>query len=107
VPWARVADISALATPEELRALVGRAGFGITAWVDTTPTARNSFTTMVEKLRRDGPPPVSIHLLMGSDLTVMANNMLRNLQEGRILVAHVVATKQREAETSPSLRVVP
>lgn len=93
VPWARTPDSSFLVTPEELRDLLEKSGFNVTAWSDTTEAARAWFVSLAEKIRKDGLPPLGFHLLLGSDFQVMAQNQRRNLEEGRILLAQVVAKR--------------
>lgn len=93
VPWARTPDSSFLATPQELRDLLEKAGFTVAAWSDTTDTARAWFVSLAEKIRRDGLPPLGFHVLLGSDFQAMAQNQRRNLEEGRIVLAQVVAKK--------------
>lgn len=93
VPWARTPDSSFLVTPGQLRDLLGKSGFNVTAWSDTTEAARAWFVSLAEKIRKDGLPPLGFHLLLGSDFQVMAQNQRRNLEEGRILLAQVVAKR--------------
>lgn len=95
VPWARSPETSFLVTPEELRRLLHARGLTITTWKDTTAAARTWFTNLVQKLRATpGTPPLGPHLLMGQDFRVMAHNQRRNVDEGRIVLAQVVATKR-------------
>lgn len=93
VPWARTPDSSFLVTPEELRKLLDEAGFTVTDWSDKTAAARDWFVAVAEKIRKEGLPPLGFHLLMGPDFQVMAQNQRRNLEEGRIALAQVVARK--------------
>lgn len=93
VPWARTPDSSFLVTPEQLRGLLEKSGFNVTAWSDTTEAARAWFVSLAEKIRKDGLPPLGFHLLLGPDFQVMAQNQRRNLEEGRILLAQVVAKR--------------
>jgi MPBQ/MSBQ methyltransferase len=93
VPWARTPESSFLATPQGLRDLLEKAGFTVAAWSDTTDTARAWFVSLAEKIRRDGLPPLGFHVLLGSDFQAMAQNQRRNLEEGRIVLAQVVAKK--------------
>lgn len=93
VPWARTPDASFLVTPGQLRDLLEKSGFNVTAWSDTTEAARAWFVSLAEKIRKDGLPPLGFHLLLGSDFQVMAQNQRRNLEEGRILLAQVVAKR--------------
>jgi SAM-dependent methyltransferase len=93
VPWARTPDTSFLVQPDELRKLLGDAGFTITDWSDTTEAARAWFVSLADKIRKEGFPPLGFHVLMGADFQAMAQNQGRNLQEGRIALAQVVARK--------------
>jgi hypothetical protein len=93
VPWARAPEASFLVTPDELRSLLEKAGFNIQAWVDTTDAARAWFVALAEKIRKEGMPPLGFHVLLGSDFQAMAQNQRRNLEDGRIVLAQVVARK--------------
>ena len=91
VPWARRPESSFLVTPDELRTLLDEAGFTVTDWSDTTDEARDWFVAVAEKIRKEGLPPLGFHVLLGPDFQVMAQNQRRNLEEGRIVLAQVVA----------------
>lgn len=93
VPWARTPDTSFLVQPDELRRLLEDAGFSISDWTDTTEVARTWFLALVEKIRKEGLPPLGFHLLLGPEFQAMAQNQGRNLQEGRIVLGQVVARK--------------
>lgn len=93
VPWARTPDTSFLVQPDELRKLLEETGFTITDWSDTTERARTWFVSLAEKIQKEGLPSLGFHILMGADFKVMAQNQGRNLQEGRIVLAQIVARK--------------
>ncbi|KAF0156166.1 MAG: Methyltransferase type 11 [Syntrophaceae bacterium] len=93
VPWARLPETSFVVTPDELRELLHQAGFRIVDWADTTDVARTRFASLAEKIRKEGLPPLGFHVLLGADSEDMAQNQLRNLQEGRIVLAQIVAIK--------------
>lgn len=93
VPWARTPESSFLVRPSELSHLLEAAGFTISEWSDTTDAARSWFVTLAEKIRTEGFPPLGFHVLMGADFQVMAQNQGRNLQEGRIVLGQVIASK--------------
>ena len=93
VPWARTPDTSFLVRPDELRTLLADTGFTISSWSDTTDAARAWFVSLAEKIRKEGLPPLGFHVLLGPDFQVMAQNQRRNLEEGRIVLAQVVAKK--------------
>jgi len=93
VPWARTPDSSFLVSPDDLRALLQGAGFTMQRWDDTTDAARAWFVALAEKIRQSGLPALGFHLLMGADFAAMAQNQRRNLEEGRIVLAQIVARK--------------
>lgn len=93
VPWARTPDTSFLVQPDELRKLLEETGFTITDWSDTTERARTWFVSLAEKIQKEGLPSLGFHILMGADFKVMAQNQGRNLQEGGIVLAQIVARK--------------
>jgi ubiquinone/menaquinone biosynthesis C-methylase UbiE len=93
VPWARLPETSFVVTPDELRRLLDQAGFRILDWADTTDAARAWFVSLAEKIRKEGLPSLGFHVLLGPDFKDMAQNQRRNLEEGRIVLAQVVATK--------------
>lgn len=93
VPWARTPDTSFLVGPDELRQLLEAAGFMVTNWSDTTDAARTWFASLAEKISQEGLPLLGFHILLGPDFQTMAQNQRRNLEEGRIVLAQVIATK--------------
>lgn len=93
VPWARTPDTSFLVRPDELRKLLEEAGFTVSDWSDTTDAARAWFIALAEKISKEGLPAVGFHLLLGNDFQVMAQNQRRNLEEGRIVLAQIIAKK--------------
>ena len=92
-PWARLPETSFVVTPDELRELLHQAGFRIVDWADTTDIARTRFASLAKKIRKEGLPPLGFHVLLGADSEDMAQNQLRNLEEGRIVLAQIVAIK--------------
>jgi len=93
VPWARLPETSFVVTPDELRTLLEQARFRIVDWADTTDAARAWFTSLADKIRKEGLSPLGFHVLLGPDFKDMAQNQRRNLEEGRIVLAQVVAKK--------------
>jgi SAM-dependent methyltransferase len=93
VPWARAPESSFLATPDELRKLLEESGFKVAAWSDTTDVAREWFVSLAERIRKEGLPTLGFHVLLGPDFQAMAQNQRRNLEEGRIVLAQVVAKR--------------
>jgi MPBQ/MSBQ methyltransferase len=93
VPWARLPETSFVVKPEELRKIIDQAGFTVVDWSDTTDAARKVFFSVAEKINKKGLPPLGLHVLFGSDSRDMAQNVRRNLEEGRIVLAQVIAKK--------------
>lgn len=93
VPWARTADTSFLIQSAELHQLLVNTGFTVTDWTDTTEAAREWFVRLAEKIKNQGLPPLGFHILLGNDFQLMAQNQRRNLEEGRIVLAQVIAKK--------------
>lgn len=93
VPWAREPSISFLITPEQMRALFDKIGFEILHWQDTTETGRSWFRHMGDKIRKEGPPPLGIHVLLGADFPTMAYNQVRNLEEDRIVLIETIVKR--------------
>lgn len=93
VPWARTPDTSFLVSAGELRELLQASGFVVERWDDGTAAATTWFLESAKRFRASGPPPLGLHLVLGPDFGVMIENLARNLQEGRVAVAQVVARK--------------
>lgn len=83
-PWARDSSTSFLISPAYLRSILEQIGFEILMWRDATETGRSWFRHLGEKIRKEGAPPLGIHLLLGPDFSIMARNQVRNLEEDRI-----------------------
>jgi MPBQ/MSBQ methyltransferase len=93
VPWARLPETSFVVKPGELQKIINQAGFRVVDWRDTTDAARKVFFSVTEKINKKGLPPLGLHVLFGSDSRDMAQNVRRNLEEGRIVLAQIVAKK--------------
>jgi SAM-dependent methyltransferase len=94
VPWATVADTSAVAPPDEYEAALTGAGFTVTDTVDRSGFALEFF----ENLRaagagRSGPPPLGLHILMGENAPLKVKNMIENISAGRVAPVEMIARK--------------
>jgi MPBQ/MSBQ methyltransferase len=94
VPWARTAEASHLVTPEELRRLLAAAGFVIERWRDTTLEARGWFAEVERRQRAKGPPALNLGLVLGADFPAMAQNLRRNLEEGRVALVDAICRRR-------------
>ena len=93
VPWAREPDISHLISPQQLRDTLQGIGFEILSWQDSTERGRSWFRRMGAKIKQDGLPRLGIHLLLGEDFRLMAQNQVRNLEEGRIALIETIVMR--------------
>lgn len=97
VPWARTPEISDLVTPDAVRALLRDTGFEIAAWRDATAPAaawfRESRAKAEAAAEGAGPPLIGLHILVGEAWRELAANMLRNVEEGRVVLVQAVAGK--------------
>ena len=84
VPWAREPSISHLATDNEMRSLLGEAGFRVLDAQDSSEESLAWFEDRLREMAERGPPPVSFQAFLGADYPAMVRNQVRNLSEGRI-----------------------
>ena len=84
VPWARTPEISHLATPSEMQALLKGAGFGIIYEMDSTEESQAWFEGMAARINRNGPPALTFREFLGEDFPQMTQNQVRNLTDRRI-----------------------
>lgn len=91
VPWARDPAISFLRPPEAIRALLQATGFQERAWVDVSTPAREWFRQrLAAAASAGGLPPLGLHVLLGADAPAMYGNLLRNLEEDRVVAIQAV-----------------
>ncbi len=83
LPWAATPETSFLTTPDEIFVLLGDAGFDVDEVEDRTEFAKEFFKNNLAAAK-NRLPPLGIHLVFGADLTKKFQNMLRNIEAGRI-----------------------
>ena len=93
VPWARDSATSFLVSPKRMRDVLEKVGFEVEYWQDTTAAGRSWFQRMGDKVRNQGLPPLGIHILLGDDFQVMAQNQVRNLEEDCISLIEAVVRR--------------
>ena len=98
VPWARTPDISCLISPQQLRDRLENLGFEILSWQDSTEKGRSWFRRMGAKISQEGLPPLGIHLLLGAEFRLMAQNQVRNLEEDRIALVETIVKRPSSPE---------
>lgn len=95
VPWARDASTSFLATPAQMRALLGAAGFQLVSEVDSSDESLTWFQQVRARITREGPPPVTFAAFLGGAFGEMAANQVTNLAERRIRTVMFTCAKAR------------
>lgn len=93
VPWARAPEMSFLVSPDQLRELLEGTGFEILEWHDVSAPAADWFRERMAVTQGGSPPPLGLHLLLGADAPVMFANMLRSLDEERMVLVQSVARR--------------
>jgi ubiquinone/menaquinone biosynthesis C-methylase UbiE len=95
VPWAAVPDTSALATPEDYRAVLAEAGFEVTKERDRREFAAEFFAALRERTEAaGGPPPLGLHILLGETAALKVRNMVDNVAAGRVSPVEMIARKR-------------
>lgn len=95
VPWAETPATSALASPDQYKAALEKAGFEITAERNRRDFALAFFAELAAKTRAaDGPPPLGLHMLMGESRAAKVKNMTDNIAAGRIAPAELIARRK-------------
>jgi SAM-dependent methyltransferase len=93
VPWACEPDNSHLLSPQQLRSRLEGVGFNVLSWQDATAKGCAWFTRMGAKINQKGLPRLGIHLLLGDEFRLMAQNQVRNLNEGRIALVETIVQR--------------
>lgn len=93
VPWAAEPALSHLVSPARLQELIRDCGFTEVAWRDVTGPSLEWFREVVASMESrpaDAPPPLGLNLLMGAETPTKARNVVRCLEEDRIVVVQGV-----------------
>jgi SAM-dependent methyltransferase len=94
VPWATSPEQSHLVTPERLAELVGEAGFATVHWNDLTEPTESAMRAFLAGEQ----PALGLHVFV-ADFLAKAENLVRNLAEGRARLIQAVLTAS--ADVSP------
>lgn len=94
VPWAGEASMNFLQPPEVIRDLLAKAGFREMVWHDATAQYIDEYRKLAAKTADPaGPPPLGVHLILGPEAGQMRKNVVRNLEEQRIVLVQGVLKK--------------
>ncbi len=91
VPWASEPSINFLCPPDDIRTMLEQAGFQELVWRDVTAASLEWLRPRLALLAaQPTPPPLGLHLFLGSDADKMLQTAVRNLEEDRIVVVEAV-----------------
>lgn len=94
VPWAATAALSFLAEPAAYRRALEAAGFEVSVERDRRDAAIAFFHRMRARLADKGPPPLGIHLLLGSSARHKLANMIDGLERGVIAPVEMIGRRR-------------
>ena len=89
LPWADQPELTHLATPDQLHAVVESAGFVIEHWSDLSEQAASTMQTFLA-LPRD---PLGLHAFV-PDFAEKAQNLTRALADGRLRAIQAIAVNK-------------
>jgi ubiquinone/menaquinone biosynthesis C-methylase UbiE len=95
VPWSMDGSGAYLVTPAETRALLEETGFDDIVVEETGPKYLAGYRAAMEKVEKDGLPPLGVHLLMGETAAQKMRNAARNIEERRTHPIQVVCRKAK------------
>ena len=94
VPWAREDSMSFLQPPDTIRDLLAKAGFREMIWHDVTAQYMDEYRKLAAQTADpEGPPPLGVHLILGPEAGQMRRNVVRNLEDRRIVLIQGVLKK--------------
>lgn len=82
MPWASSASQSFLATRPKTHELLNDLGFRLVSHKDETAAGVAFFKKVIDRVRRSGPPPVGLHLIMGKSTLEKLGNLTMHLDTG-------------------------
>ena len=86
VPWASSPSTSVLMAVDRVRSCLEAVGLAVEHWDDRSQLSRDWFRATAERMEKEKRSPLGLHLLMGEDAGTKLANVVRNLEEGRIVV---------------------
>ena len=94
VPWATDNLTSKLATPDQYKEVILRAGFEVTGESNRRDVAIKFFEELRAKTEaKSGPPALGLHILMKESTTIKINNMIDNIARDYIAPVEIIAHK--------------
>lgn len=93
VPWAETQETSHVATIEATTASLAAAGFEVVVVEDAADRVRDFNARLRERIAREGPSKLGIHLILGERIKAMAPNTARNVAEGRTVPYEILCRR--------------
>lgn len=94
VPWASEASGSALASLDEYKLALEASGFNVSAERNRHQSAIAFFDNLQASTNAaGGPPPLGLHIVMGTNAAQKITNMVENVRASRIAPIELFATK--------------
>lgn len=93
LPWAHTEATSFLISPEATRSAVEEAGFEFLSFKDMTAQAIAADAERQQRIKHEGPPKLSLDVLVGDDMRVRRMNFEEGKVEGRLLSVVFLARK--------------
>ncbi len=94
LPWADHTQIDFTGSREALEAALTENGFRIETVIDATPECTSWIENSARRVSSGkGLPPLGLNLLLGESFVKRIQTFARNLSEGRLTVARIVATR--------------
>ncbi len=90
VPWASSAETSFVATAAAYRRLLAAADFEVVRERSRREFAIEFFRQMRAQAAQGGPPPLGLHILMGTSSPEKVANMIGNLERGLIAPTEII-----------------
>ncbi len=94
VPWADDASLSFLDTPANMQCILRELGFRKIQSTDQTYEGSQFLMGLFENLRKNGPPKIGLNVLMGASTKEKLVNILKGLDEQKILLQSGIYKKQ-------------
>jgi ubiquinone/menaquinone biosynthesis C-methylase UbiE len=92
VPWAETPATSALASLDQYKTALEKAGFEIMAHRNRRDFALAFFAELASRAKAaGGPPALGLHILMGESRSAKVKNMADNIEAGRIAPVELIA----------------
>ncbi len=94
VPWANDASVSFLGTITGMNQILQELGFKNVLSTDQTSRGAGFLVGLFEKLKRTGPPNIGLNVLMGTSTKEKLVNILKGLNEEKIVLHSGIYAKQ-------------